>query len=228
LWEAGIKEPPVDAFLVADRLAFVITHDEQMPQRARFVRLAEQGRPGGGQATIVLGPAARPERHHWAVAHEIGESVAYRVFETLGVRPEVAPLAAREHVASRLACCLLLPTKWFADDGRSVGWDLPGLKERYATASHELIARRMLDMPLPVVITVCDLGSVHWRRSNVSSRVPPMTPAERDSWQRCHVIGRPTSISLDPEITGLEMVHCWPIHEPDWKREILRSEVVDW
>ena len=36
------------------------------------------------QATIVVGPAERPEREQWAVAHEIGESVAYRVFDALG------------------------------------------------------------------------------------------------------------------------------------------------
>jgi hypothetical protein len=30
----------------------------------------------------------------------------------------------------------------------------------------------------------------------------------------------------DPE-SGLQAVSCWPIHEPDWKREIIRSEVAE-
>ena len=228
LWEASIEAPPVDAYQLAERLELVVTRDDHMSYRARFVHLAEQGRGGEGQATIVVGPAERPERAQWAVAHEIGESMAYRVFETLGVPAEAAPPDARERVASQLACCLLLPKKWFAEDGRAEGLDLSVLKERYATASYELIARRMLDMRQPIVITVCDLGSIHWRRSNVSSRVPPMLPAEREAWQRCHVTGRPTRAALDAESGGLETIRCWPIHEPDWKREILRSEVVEW
>ena len=128
--------------------------------RARFVQLADADGRGGGQATIVVGLAERPEREQWAVAHEIGESIAYRVFDTLGVRPEMAPPTARELVANHLASCLLLPRRWFAADGPAFDWDLFELKRRYSTASHELIARRMLEMRPPIVITVCDHGRI--------------------------------------------------------------------
>jgi hypothetical protein len=83
LWEAGVDAPPVDALTVADRLGLVVARNYAMPYRGRFVRLADC--EGGGQGTIVVGVAERPEREHWAVAHEIGESIAYRVFERLGV-----------------------------------------------------------------------------------------------------------------------------------------------
>jgi hypothetical protein len=227
LWEAGVFEPPVDALAVADGLGLVVARDCGMPCRGRYVRLAEQAALGGGQGTIVVGDAERPEREQWAVAHEIGESVAHRVFERLGVAFEEARPTSREVVANRFASALLLPRRWFASDGRDLAWDLIALKERYDTASHELIARRMLEMRQPIVITICDLGRVHRRISNVSARPPQMLPEEKAIWQEVHQTGLPAWERLDAEC-GLELVHCWPIHEPDWKREILRSEVVEW
>jgi Zn-dependent peptidase ImmA (M78 family) len=226
LWEAGIAEPPVDAIDVADGLGLVVARDDAMPYRGRFVRLAERNIEGGGVGTIVVGAAERPEREQWAVAHEIGESVVYRVFERLGVSFDEALPVARERVANRFASSLLLPRRWFAADGCEFGWDVLALKDRYCTASHEQIARRMLEMRPPVVITLCDHGRVRWRRSNVGSRPPGLLAEERSVWRSAHVTGLPASAALDAE-TGLEQVDCWAIHEPEWKREILRSAVVE-
>src|SRR5262245_7232838 len=85
LWEAGVIAPPVDAIMVAERLDLVVTRNVKMPNRGRFVRLASQSGFGVDRDTIVVATAERPEREQWAVAHEIGESVAYRVFDRLGV-----------------------------------------------------------------------------------------------------------------------------------------------
>jgi hypothetical protein len=227
LWEAGVAEPPVDALAVADGLGLIVARDFGLPSRGRFVRLAERHRDESeGVGTIVVGAAERPEREQWAVAHEIGESVAYRVFERLGVSFDEALPAARERVANRFASSLLLPRRWFAADGSYLGWDLLALKDRYSTASHELIARRMLEMRSPVVITLCDHGRVRWRRSNTCSRLPSLLAEESSVWQEAHVTGLPAYAALDAEL-GLESVDCWPIHEPDWKREILRSAVAE-
>jgi Zn-dependent peptidase ImmA (M78 family) len=226
LWEAGVNEPPVDTLLVAERLELVVARDVVMPYRGRFVRLADQEGHGGGRGTIVVAAAERPEREQWAVAHEIGESIAHRVFDRLGVSFDESLAAAREQVANRLANALLLPRRWFAADGLDLDWDILELKQRFYTASHELIARRMLDMRPPIVITICDHGRVHWRRSNATTRTPDMLDEERDIWQVVHRSGLAAGDTLDGE-TGLERVRCWPIHEPDWKREILRSEIAE-
>jgi Zn-dependent peptidase ImmA (M78 family) len=226
LWEAGLTEPPVDAVAVAREIGLVVTRDETLPYRGHFVRLAEREERGGGQATIVIGQAERPEREQWAVAHEIGESVAFRVFERLGVRFDEALPTARELVANRLANALLLPRRWFVKDGRELDWDLFALKEQYETASHELIARRMLEMRPGVVITVCDQGRIFWRRSNVTARPPEMLAEEKAVWRDVHAVGLPLDEFLDME-TGLSRVRCWPVHEEGWKREILRSEIAD-
>ena len=76
-------------------------------------------------------PEPRLERQQWAVAHEIGEHVAYHVFAHWGVDPREAAPNARETVANNLAGRLLLPTAWFAADAAACGWDLMALKARY-------------------------------------------------------------------------------------------------
>ncbi|HEY7687586.1 MAG TPA: ImmA/IrrE family metallo-endopeptidase [Dongiaceae bacterium] len=227
LWEAGIIRPPVHARHVAEQLGLIVATAPCAAHRARFMRLAAPAAGCRGRELIVVGPSERPERDHWAVAHEIGESVAGRVFDRLGIRPDAASPAARELVANRLAGCLLLPRFWFEVDGRELDWDLFSLKARYATASHELIARRMLELRPPIVVTVCDLGRTSWRRSNVARHVPRLLPAERGAWARSHTSGLPYSATLDPGATGLERIRCWPIHEPDWKREIILSQIAD-
>ncbi len=78
----------------------------------------------------------------------------------------------------------------------------------------------------PIVITVCDQGRVHWRRSNVTARPPELLHEERAVWRETYRTGLPTFESLDAE-TGLEAVRCWPIHELGWKREIIRSEIAE-
>lgn len=226
LWEACVTGPPVDTLAVAEALGLVVARDYAMAERGRFVRLADCNGQGDGQGTIVVGDEERPEREQWSIAHEIGESVAYRVFDRLGVAFDEALSTAREQVANGLASRLLLPRRWFAVDGCELEWDLLALKDRYSTASHELIARRMLDMRLPVVITVCDLGRVSWRRSNLGGRPPAMLPEEKAIWHDVHETGVPIDDALDAE-TGLMSVRCWPIHEPGWKREILRSEIAE-
>jgi Zn-dependent peptidase ImmA (M78 family) len=223
LWEAEIACPPVDARLVAERLGLVVAADRRLAGRARFARLAE-GNSRREAGTIVVGPAERPEREQWAVAHEIGESAAGRVFEQLGVPPEAAPPGARETVANHLASRLLLPQRWFEEDGRATAWDLLALKRRYATASHELIARRMLEMNPLVVMTVCDLGRVTWRRSNAGGAVSQLLPPEARVWKSVHEGGAPRDAWPDLA-SGLAHVRCWPVHEPAWKREIIRSEI---
>lgn len=225
LAEGDVYCPPVDASLLAERLGIVVARDGFADTRARFVRLGGSG--DAGQATILLADDPRPERRHWAVAHEIGESQAYRVFVGLGIDPGAAPTAAREAVANRLAGCLLLPCEWFMSDGGALDWDLFELKARYSTASHEMVARRMLEMPPPVIITLADQGKRVWRTSNRHFRTPPMTPPERDAWKVAHEQARAARCETSELPDGIEDVRAWPVHEPDWRREIVRTALAE-
>ena len=218
LREAGVYHPPVHAFTLAARLGIAVAPDDCQRGRARYVRL--RGWSGGGpQPAILLRADPRPEREHWAVAHEIGEHAACRVFEHLAVDAREAP-AARESVANWLAARLLLPSAWFYADGRACGWGLHELKRRYSTASHELIARRMLDAPPPVVVSVFDHGTLTFRHSNLPGAAAPPDETERHCQQRAHRTGLPCTATAIGR-----RVDAWPVHEPGWRREILRTEV---
>lgn len=217
--EAGVDGPPVDALWIARRLGITIARDERQRGRARYVRLGD-ARGHEPRPTILLRPEPRLERRHWAVAHEIGEHVAHRVFRRLSVDPREAAAHARENTATHLASRILLPGPWFRVDGPECAWDLFELKSRYATASHELIARRMLDFQPPVIVTIFDHGQMYFRGSNVLGRVPPPSAGEIDCWRTAHTRGDPHQSS-----DGLRTVQAWPVHEPGWKREVLRAEV---
>ena len=147
--------------------------------------------------------------------------MAEQVFRRLGVMPIDAPPTARENVANELAGRLLLPSGLLRRVAARCHWDLFVLKQEFRTASHELIARRMLDFSLPVVVTVIDQQRVTWRRSNVPGRVPRQTLREEAVWQRA----RQTKEAVE-DVEGLERWRCWPLHEDDWQREIVRWDLV--
>jgi Zn-dependent peptidase ImmA (M78 family) len=222
LEEAGIFEPPIDAMVVARTLGIAVALDDRQQGRARYVRFGDRWSKNSRSA-ILLRPEPRFERRQWAVAHEIGEHVAHRVFVRWGADPVETPLNSREQVANWLAGHLLLPSGWFAADGAACGWDLTALKTEYNTASHELIARRMLECRPSVVITIFDHRQITFRHSNVATRVPPPLPLEIECWKRVHEYGRPSRIGR-----GANRVQGWPIHEEGWQREILRMEFEEW
>jgi hypothetical protein len=218
LVQAGVAGPPVDSRAVARALGLAVAEDQAQQSRGRYACLhPPRSRP---QPAIFVRPEPRGERRHWAVAHEIGEHAAARVFAQLGVGPEETSPKTREAIANQMAGRLLLPTEWFAADCGECGWDLLALKRRYATASHELIARRMLELPVAAIVTIFDQGTLHFRQSNVPGRVPTLSLAERQCWEDCHARNRPHEL-----VEGPSVVRGWPIHEEGWKREILRTEV---
>ncbi len=214
---ASIHEPPIDAVGLARCLGLTLAWDDRQRGRARLVNLPGQDR--GANPSILLKHDPRKERVQWAVAHEIGETLAERVFSHLAVDASLAPQQAREMVANGMAARLLLPRPWFGNDGNECNWDLTRLKEIYATASHELIARRMLDFPPPVIVAVFDQNRLTWRKSNAGFRMPQLSVREiacrREAYERGQTV-------YDD---GPPALRVWPAHEPQWKREIMRVEV---
>lgn len=214
LQQTATNGPPIDAVAIAKALGLIVAWDDRQAGRARRAVLG-----GAGIASIFVRHDPRPERQQWAVAHEIGESLAERVFRQLGVNPHDAPRQAREQIANGIAGRLLLPRDWFAADAASCRWDLFELKEKYATASHELIARRMLDFSTPVIIGVYDQNRVTWRKSNCGGR------AGKPSEQELECRGQAHESSEFVSASGPPTIRVWPIHEPAWKREVVRVEL---
>ena len=221
LTSTDVAGPPVDAMEVARRLEILVALDDRQQGRARYVRLGRR-HPLEPRATILLKPDPRRERRQWAIAHEIGEHAAHRVFSAWGIDPRETAPHVREDVANGLAGRLLLPSAWFTILGAETGWNLLALKSRFSTASHELIARRMLDCPPPVIMTIIDQGAIYMRRSNLAGHAPPLAPIEKQCWRTVHEENRPERAS-----DALRKIQGWPVHEDQWKREILRTEVDD-
>jgi len=208
LERAGVLAPPVDVLQLAARMQIKIIRDAGMPERGRAKQLQ-------GQPVIILKPDARLERMHWSAAHELGELH----FAELAALAETDPdetASIRENVANLFAKRLLLPTLWFRRDVEFMQYNLLKLKTLYSTASHELIAQRLLDLEQPVIVAICDRGKVMRRNCNNGQPAPRMLSVEKECWQECHRWGRPVEIRQDAI-----HIRCWPIHEPGWKREIL-------
>lgn len=213
LRQSALAFPPVDTFQLARALGLEIVFNDAQPHRACCVRLVGRQRP---QGLIVLRPDPRPERLHWAVAHELGEHLLPAFCRQEQLSPwEITP-SQREWLANQLAKRLLLPMPHFARDVRRHQAHLHTLKERYGTASFEVIARRLLDLPEPLILTIADQGTISSRQKNFPGRMPPLSPLERHLWQLTHQTGQDHF-----QENSSHSVHAWAIHEPQWRREIL-------
>ncbi len=214
LHAANIREPPVDAISLAQRhLGMIVCLDRRQAQRGRAQRSA-------GQRQIFLRPEPSEERHQWTVAHEIGEHLKAGLLQRLGVGPEQTRAMSGESLANLFAHRLLVPSCWFADDAAALDFDLLALKQRYHTASHEVIAWRFLDLPVPCVIAVVDNDHVHRRRSNGYRVNKQLSPAEQECQNQVSRLGEPCLVRC-----GGWTVQGWPIHQTGWKREVFRSVV---
>lgn len=208
LQKSELLSPPVDAIAIARQIPLQLVWDNSQTSRGRLQRLA-------GQTTILLRHDERPERVQWAAAHEIGESVIWQMAQEAGVSAEDITPRARESLANLFASRLLLPEIWWIQAEPLHMGDVPALKTVFATASHELIAMRLLDKHCPRVISIWDQGQLTRRRSNIPGKTLPLAQLELSSWQIAHESNQ----AVDQQgLVG--RVRCWPLHESEWKREI--------
>src|SRR5262245_53472130 len=172
LQSAGMETPPVDSIVLAQRhLGISVCLDRRQQQRGRAQRAA-------GRKQIFLRPEPTEERHQWTVAHEIGEHLKPTLLQRLGLAPEQTRAMSGESLANLFAHHPLGPLAWFAAAAPAHDYDLLQLKQRYRTASHEVIAWRFLDLPAPCIVTVVDNDHIHRRRSNAWPTRRELAPAE--------------------------------------------------
>ncbi len=214
--EAQLHAPPIDSMEVAEMLGLRTTIDKNM--QARGAR-----RSIGGQTCIFLGGLDRNEQFQFSAAHELGEEMASGILQQAGEDPSGVDPKLVERVADVFAAHLLCPNPWFDSDARSLDYGILALKEIYSTASHQVIAWRLMMIPdTPSAITIFDNGKVHSRKANCNCDKNLM-PIEKESWRKCHESGELVDIEAD----GYR-VQCWPVWEGDWKREIVRTSVSEW
>jgi hypothetical protein len=212
LERAAVTQPPVDAIRLAQKhLSIEVCLDRRQPNRGRAQR-------ANGARQIYVRPEPSEERHQWTVAHEIGEHLKPELLQRLGIAADEAPPMTGESLANLLAYRLLVPSGWLRSDAPHLQYHLLQLKERYRTASHEVIALRLLDLPAPCVITILDNNHVTRRRSNAWPVTRTLLPLEKECQEYVNYYSRPRVVQAEGwTVTG------WPVHKLDWKREILRS-----
>jgi Zn-dependent peptidase ImmA (M78 family) len=154
------------------------------------------------------------------VAHEIGEHLKVELLQRLGLEPRATRGMTGESLANLFAYRLLVPSCWFADDARQHDYDVLALKQRYGSASHEVVAWRFLDLPAPCIVTIIDNDRIHRRRSNAWPAKRELTPVEQKCQRYVNQRSRPKVVR-----EAGWTVQGWPVHTAAWKREILRSVV---
>lgn len=206
---AGIVKPPVDAIALArQHLGLEVDLDQA------------RGKRPGGRKDHFLRPEPTEERRQWTVAHEIGTHLKPTLLQRLGIPPEQTRVLMGESLANLVAYRLLVPTCWLADEARLCDHDVLELKKRFPTASHEVVAWRLLDLSTPCIITIVDNEQVQRRRSNAWRITRELADPEKSCLRYVHHYSRPRLVSEQGWT-----VHGWPVHQSDWKREILRSIV---
>jgi hypothetical protein len=153
------------------------------------------------------------------VAHEVGEYLLSQSADRWSREGLVLDGAVREWLSNCFATHLLTPRDWFLADCQRMEFDLLALKQRYVTASHEVIALRTLESEVSAVVTIFDNGKQTRRLGNLCYRVPDCSPGERACRAKSAESGLPTA-SVTEEI----WIRAWPIHEEGWKREIVRTQ----
>lgn len=163
---------------------------------------------------IHVDQSQRPERQRRHVGHEL----AHALLEDAGLDPE------DERAADYLAAAMALPWSEFRRDVRLVGRNPWLLKERHPLASHEAIARRIIEVCDPGVLWVWDLGPGP-RDENLYKIISPgwrwplrdPTPIERSAMQGALDAGGKPS---EP-IGG---ILAWAVVEPPRRRVLCLSD----
>ena len=199
----SIERPPVDAFLVAEKLDYEISIDDKLKTRG-------YKRRRWGKDEIIVNSPSKSERKHFTIAHEIAEHTL-ACGELTGEDLEKA--------CNAMASSLLMPAQWFEMDAKACNFDLLELKKIYSTASHEAVAYRMLQFS-ECIITIFDNGKVTVRKASINNPCRHIHPIEVKCFQKVSNSGEPSAVSGDNV-----RVQGWPAFKDDWKRVILRTEM---
>jgi predicted transcriptional regulator len=215
LERAGVAGPPVDALEIAEEhLGIPVTLAEpEEDQRGR--PRPRSRRPTDG---IVITPHMSAEQRQAVAAQAIARDLLADLFRKLGIVPGSESKQVAAEFRGLLSSRLLVPSRFLRSALRESRYDLFALKRVFATASHESIALRMLDLDEPCVIAVVDDGVVATRRGNRVAVNRKLSAAE----EQC--LGEILARDLPSKVrTEGWTAHGWPIPDRPFRRVVLRS-----
>jgi predicted transcriptional regulator len=216
LERAGVTGPPVDAIAIAEEHLGIPVEVVEPAEEDERGRRRPRPRPAG--SGIVLSADMTAEQRNKAAADGIARTLLPDVLRKLGVPPGSENKQFAAHVRGLVAGRVLVPTKLLRAALRECRYDLPALKERFATATTEAVALRLLDLDEPCVISIVDDGIVATRRGNRSPAGKKLEPPE----QVCH--DRVAELELPHRVrAGGWTVQGWPVPGRAFRRIILRA-----
>jgi hypothetical protein len=214
LERAGIVKPPVDALHVAEEhlgipvVEFEPGENDDYPRR----------RPRTSGSGIAITPGMSREQRHKAAAEAIGQALLPEVLRKLDVPAGSENRQFASHLRGLVTGRLLVPTRFLRAAIRECRYDLPSLKERFATAMTEAIAQRFLDLDEPCVISIVDDGIVSVRRGNRSQPGKKLIAPEQTCHDHVAELELPHRVRADGWT-----VQGWPVSGRVFRRIILHA-----
>jgi predicted transcriptional regulator len=215
LERAGVTEPPVDALRVAeDHLGIPVEFAEPEEDERGRPRPAARRHTAG----IVLSPHMTDEQQQSAAAHGIARTLLPDLLRKLDIVPGSESKQAAAHLRGLLVSRVLVPTRLLRAALRLCKYDVPALKEVFATASFETVALRLLDLDQPSVIAIVDDGVVAVRRGNQMAVTKKLTAAEQACADRVMEQDVPHMVRAEGWTA-----HGWPVPNRPFRRVLLRA-----
>lgn len=191
----GLDQPPQDAFALASCCG---------------IDLRPWERSGGrldGDVLFYPG-AARLQRQHGVVAHELGHWAL-----------DWAREDQSEQGANYVGGALMLPRAGFDRDLRATAWNLDALRAKHLNCSAEMIARRIVELR-EAVVTIIDDGKVRARVYSpwlgTPTKLKRLTPIERDLVDGALGTGEVQRAD--------DLLAAYPLIEGRWRRVIVVAE----
>ena len=164
---------------------------------------------------LLLGDSLKEESRQRLAAQAIAHFLLPRVGDILGAESgEKLPAGWVRALVDRL----MVPPLWFRDIWRNVEGDFAKVLTRFAFTPMELVAQRLLDSAEPTVLSIIDHGTLAHRASNGPRAGKVLWPVEKECREYVAHFSRARRISQ-----GGMTVWGWPIHQSDWKKEVLRT-----
>jgi hypothetical protein len=205
--KASLHQPPIDADALINGKAWQLLELEapSIPSK-KTVQVFDPKEAGSSDV-----------KKQWLAAQTLASSLQKEAkirWEKLNGNQTAFGISFINLIAQRI----LVPTHWLKSLALSLDYDLIELKRIFKTAAYEIIALRMLDLDNPCIITIVDNGHIFKRKSNCCN--PPKTLSDTEAMvlNYVHENSRPKKVNDQGwQVAG------WPVHQLDWRREILRS-----